>query len=110
MPFGAHKSACRIVQSTTTRCDDQGMRVKRTVETPLVGDIIHQQDAHGAAIVGGGDGAEALLARGVPYLQLDSLAVELDGADLEVDAEGGDEGGGEGVLAEAQQAAGLAHA
>jgi hypothetical protein len=43
-------------------------------------------------------------------LQLHALAVELNGADLEVDADCGDEGGSEGVLAEAQQTAGLADA
>jgi len=40
------------------------------------------------------------LACGIPDLQLDALAVELDGADLEVNADGGDERGGEAVLAE----------
>lgn len=84
--------------------------VVRTIEGPLVGDIVDQQDAHGAPVVGGGDGAETLLARRVPDLQLDPLAIELDRPDLEVDADGGDEGRREGVLAEAQQAAGLAHA
>ena len=42
---------------------------------------------------------------GIPDLEFDALAVELDGADLEVDADGGDEGGGEAVFAESQQAA-----
>lgn len=82
----------------------------RTVEALLICHIIHQQNTHGASVVSGRDGAEALLAGGVPYLQLDALAVELDRADLEVDADGGDEGWGEGVLAEPQQTAGLAHA
>lgn len=50
------------------------------------------------------------MARGIPYLQLYPLAIELDGSDLEVNADGGDERGGEGVLAEAQQAARLAYA
>lgn len=85
-------------------------RTKRTLKRPLVRDVVDEQDAHGAAVVGGGDGAEALLAGRIPDLQLDALAVELDGPDLEVDADSGDEGRGEGVLAEAQQAAGLAHA
>lgn len=82
----------------------------RTVETPLIRHIVYQQYAHGAAIVCRGDGAEALLTRRVPYLQLHTFAVQLDGADLEVDANGGDEGRGEGVFAEAQQAARLADA
>lgn len=87
-----------------------------TVEGALVGHVVGQQDAHGAAVVGfvrrgtGGDGAEALLAGRVPDLQLDALGVELDGADLEVDADGGDEGRRERVVREAQQQTRLADA
>lgn len=81
----------------------------RTVEALLIGDIVNQQDAHGTSVVGSGDCAEALLTSGIPYLQLDTLAVQLYRADLEVDADGGDEGGGEGVFAEAQQTAGLSY-
>jgi len=50
------------------------------------------------------------LTRRIPDLELDALAVQLDGADLEVDADRGDEGWRERVLAEAQQAARLAYA
>lgn len=82
----------------------------RTVETLLIRHVIHQQNTHGTSVVGGGDGAEALLSRGVPYLQLNALAVELDRADLEVDADGRDEGGREGVFAETQETAGFADA
>ena len=45
------------------------------VKALLVGDVIHEHDPHGPAIVGRGDGAEALLARSVPDLKLDLLAV-----------------------------------
>jgi hypothetical protein len=41
-------------------------------------------------------------------LQLDTLAVEVYRADLEIDADGCDEGGGETVFGEAEEAAGLA--
>jgi len=41
----------------------------------------------------------------IPYLQLDTLSVELDRADLEVDADSRDEAGREAVFAEAQQTA-----
>ena len=74
--------------------------VKRTIEALLVRHVVDKQNTHGSTVVGGGDGAEALLACGIPDLQLDALAVELDGADLEVNADGGDERGGEAVLAE----------
>lgn len=45
----------------------------------------------------------------VPNLQLHALAVKFDGADFEVDANGGDEGGSEGVFTEAQETAGFAY-
>lgn len=73
-----------------------------TVEAPLVSDVVDQQYAHSTSVVGCCDGPETLLARGIPYLQLHALAVELDGANLEVDADGGDEGRRERVLTEAK--------
>jgi hypothetical protein len=84
--------------------------VGRTVEAPLVCHIIDKENAHGTPVVGRGNGPEALLAGRVPYLQLHALAVKLDGSDLEVDADGGDEGRGERVFAEPQQAARFAYA
>lgn len=45
----------------------------------------------------------------VPDLKLDALAIELDGADLEVDSDGGDEGWRERVVRETKQQAGLAN-
>jgi hypothetical protein len=47
-----------------------------------VGDVVDDDDAVGAAVVGRGDGAEALLPRRVPDLQLDGLGLQLDGADF----------------------------
>lgn len=87
-----------------------GRQGGRTVEGTLVGDIIHQQYAHGAAVICRGDGAEALLSCRVPNLQLHALAIQFNGPDLEVDADGGDERGRKRVFAEAQQAARLANA
>lgn len=46
----------------------------------------------------------------IPYLQFHSLAVQFNGADFEVYAYGSDEGGGEGVFAEAEETAGFADA
>jgi hypothetical protein len=37
----------------------------------------------------------------IPYLQLHTLAVQLDGSDLEINADGGNEGRREAVFAEA---------
>ena len=56
------------------------------VERFVAGDVVDEQDAHGAAVVGRGDGPEPLLSRRVPYLQLDLLPVQLNCPDLEVDA------------------------
>src|SRR3569833_121506 len=77
----------------------------RTVEGSLVRHIVYQQDAHGASVVGRCDGAEPLLARRIPDLQLRPLAIQLDGPELKVDADRGDEAGRERVFAKAQQAA-----
>lgn len=103
---------CGVIRRAELRCRSTVGKGERehTVKRPLVRDVVDEEDAHGAAVVGGGDGAEALLAGGIPYLELDALAVQLDGADLEVDADGRDEGRREGVFAEAQQTAGLAYA
>ena len=76
----------------------------------LVGDVVHQQNTHGATIVGGGDGAEPLLACRVPNLQLATLVVDFDSANLEVNADGGDEGSVERVVGKTEQQAALAHA
>ncbi|RUS23376.1 hypothetical protein BC937DRAFT_93320 [Endogone sp. FLAS-F59071] len=40
-----------------------------------------------------GNGAEPLLPSGIPDLELDALAIKLDGADFKVNADGCDEGG-----------------
>lgn len=76
----------------------------------MICDVVYQQDTHGTSVVGSCDSAEALLSSGVPYLQLHALAVKLNRADLEVDSDGGNEGGSEGVFAEAQQTARFADA
>jgi hypothetical protein len=83
---------------------------KRTVETLLICDVVYKQDTHGTSVVSSCDGAEALLSGGIPYLQLHALAIKLNRADLEVDSDGGNEGGSEGVFAETQQTARFADA
>mmetsp|Transcript_21046 Transcript_21046/g.35947 ORF Transcript_21046/g.35947 Transcript_21046/m.35947 type:complete len:88 (+) Transcript_21046:560-823(+) len=60
--------------------------------------VVHKQDTLSSAEIGGGNGAETLLPRGVPNLQLDSLAIDLHILDLEINTDGGDESGGEGVI------------
>ena len=56
------------------------------VEALGVGDVVHQHDAHGAAVVGRRDRPEPLLTRRVPDLKFDLLSVQLNCADLEVNA------------------------
>lgn len=46
------------------RFSDMSSYVQLTVEGLLVGDVVHDQDAHGSTVVRGGDGAEALLSCG----------------------------------------------
>ena len=76
----------------------------------MIRDVVYQQDTHGTSVVSSCDGAEALLSGGIPYLQLHALAIQLNRADLEVDSDGGNEGGSEGVFAETQQTARFADA
>jgi hypothetical protein len=62
------------------------------LETPVGGDVVDEDGARGAAVVGAGDGAEALGARRVPELELDALAAgagaDLDDLGGELDADG----------------------
>lgn len=110
MTGGKSISHCRRGEGDNDVEGSEWIRIRiRTVERPLVGDVVYQQDAHGTSVVRGGDGAEPLLAGGIPDLQLDTLAIELDCPDLEVDTDRRDEGRREGVLAETQQAARLAY-
>lgn len=57
-------------------------------ESTLLRDVIDEQGANGTAIVGRCDGAIALLAGGVPDLGFDGLALCLDRAGGELDADG----------------------
>ena len=82
---------------------------RRTIKTSLVGHVIDQENAHRTTVVGCCDCAEALLAGSVPYLQLYPLAVEVNGADFEVDAYGCDERGREAIFTEAEQTARFAN-
>jgi hypothetical protein len=69
----------------------RGCRNKRTIEALLVRHVVNQQDTHSATVISSSDGAETLLASSIPDLELDTLAIEFDCADLEVNADGGDE-------------------
>lgn len=89
-----------------------------TVERALVGDVVYEEDTHRSAVVRGGNRAEAFLSGCIPLetdeekllswhartynLKLNTLPIQLDGPDLEVYADGGDEGGGPSVVTKPQ--------
>jgi hypothetical protein len=73
-------------------------------------DVVDEQGADGAAVVGTGDGAEVLLACGVPDLQFDGLVANGDGLGAELHPDGDVVRGPRLVLDELQHDAGLAHA
>ena len=55
----------------------------------VLGNVVDEEGADCATVVGAGDGAVALLAGGIPDLRLDGLVVDLDAASGELDADGG---------------------
>ena len=65
-----------------------------TIEGSFIRNVVNQQYSHCAPVVGRCNCAKSLLTCCVPYLEFYSLAVKLDGADLEVYAYGCNEGGG----------------
>lgn len=74
----------------------------------VLADVVDEQRADGAAVVGRGDGAVAFLTRGVPDLGLDGLAVDLDATGCELDADGGFAVEVEFVAGEAREQVGFA--
>ena len=60
--------------------------VPNAVEAAAVGHVVHQQDSLSTPEVRGRDGAKPFLACGVPNLQLDSLPVQLNVLNFEVNA------------------------
>ena len=74
----------------------------------MLADVVDEQRTDGAAVVGGGDGAVAFLPRSVPDLGFDGLAVDLDAAGCEFDADGGFAVEVEFVAGEAREQVGFA--
>ena len=52
-------------------------------------DVVDDEGSDGAAVIGGGDGAEAFLAGGIPNLSFDFFVVDEHALSLELDADGG---------------------
>ena len=84
---------------------DVSYPVPYILERILVRDVVHEQYSHRAAVVSCGDGPEALLPRRVPDLQLDALAFDFNGFDLEIDPNRRNERSCEAVIAEPKQQA-----
>ena len=64
-----------LSSSTNSSLPSVLYRPDDAVEGLLLGDVVHDDGAHGVPVVGGGDGAVALLARGVPHLHLHTLVL-----------------------------------
>ena len=108
--FDTQKSTAKIAPNIFMKRNGS-VPVADIGERLLVCDIVHEENAHGAAIVGGGDGAKPLRAGSVPNLQFAALVIDFDSADLEVDADGGNKGiKGIIVVSEAEQQVALARA
>ena len=56
------------------------------IERVAVSDVVNDNDTVSALVVAGSDGLETLLARGVPNLELADFLVDINRADLEVNA------------------------
>lgn len=81
------------------------------VRAGVPGDAVDEEDGGGGAVEGFDDGAEALLACGVPDLHLDAcLRVQPDLLGVELDPKGGRVALPELVLGESVQQAALPHA
>ena len=82
--FDAQKSTAKIAPVFMKR--NGSVPVADIGERLLVGDVVHEENAHGAAVVGGGDGAKPLRAGSVPDLQFAALVIDFNSADLKVGA------------------------
>jgi len=83
--FAADQRENRAVGLDVTLCLHHPQRY--VLEASMIRYVVDQQHAHRVAVVGFGDRTEALLASGVPQLELDLCAVlHLDKAGEEVDA------------------------
>jgi hypothetical protein len=89
---------------------DVGMPCTDVVERTVISHIEYEQNTHSAAVVCGGNSAEALLTSGVPNLQFYPLSVKFYCTDFEVDANCSDERGGPCVIAEPEKETGFSDA
>jgi len=57
---------CVCVRACVSHLVDVAQPFAYVFEALGIGDVVHQHDAHGSSVVGGGDGVEALLPSCVP--------------------------------------------
>jgi hypothetical protein len=57
----------------------------------------------GSTVVRRSNGSESFLPRGIPDLQLDCFAIQLDGSDLKVNSNGGNVVRGVGIISKSQK-------
>jgi hypothetical protein len=84
--------------------------IPNTLKAPPISNIIHEQNTLRPPKITSGNSPKPFLAGSIPNLQFDSFTVDFDIFDFEVDADGGDEGGGEGIVGVSEEEAGFAHA
>ena len=68
-----------------------------------IGQVIGDNDTVRTSIIARRDSLETILTSGIPNLQLDGLAIDLDRADLEVDTNGRHEAIMEDIISESEQ-------
>jgi len=73
------------------------------VEGFLVGDIVHDDNSVGAAVIRRCNGTESFLSGGIPDLELDRLSVQFDRSNLKVNTNGGNVGFGVSVVRESKE-------
>ncbi|KAF2601324.1 hypothetical protein F2Q70_00024534 [Brassica cretica] len=86
----------RKIETLNRKTEEEGTRTVELVEPATdvlerrgAGDVVDDEGSDGAAVVGGGDGAEAFLAGGIPNLSFDFFVVDEHALGLELDADGG---------------------
>lgn len=96
--FGGNCSQVPQITFVTNKHDDNiGVGVVAQLLQPscdvlirlVLADIVNEEGAYSAAVVGRGNGTVSFLTSSIPDLCLDSLGVDLDGARGEFDADGG---------------------
>jgi hypothetical protein len=83
--------------------------ITNTLKRPPVRHVINKQDALSPPEITRSNRPKAFLSRSIPNLKLDPLPVHFDVLDLEIDPDGGDKGGGEGVVGVTEEEASFAH-